>query len=299
MSLSGARLLLSIPSSDSHSGAARSTRTICKMLAGAGMEVRTEPENFRPDILFGYGGLSPDIYRYRLAKKKGIKVVFSLRNWGYLNPTGQELLKSCDAVLSCSRYLAEVYRKEGVESTALPLPMDLQEVVRLKRDPVFFTMVNPNPEKGLLIIAQLVEQMRQRRPDILFRVVDRERVGEPWEIYRNTRVLLVPSLWQEPAGRVAAEALLNGIPPLVSDRGGLPEVCNGGGFIIPVPPDITPHSAAVPISVLEPWLQLIERFKDDEAFYAEECRKSLEASSIYRPEVLAPRYVEFFSRCLR
>jgi hypothetical protein len=32
----------------------------------------------------------------------------------------------------------------------------------------------------------------------------------------DSRVLLAPSLWNEPAGRVVAEALPNAIPPLVS-----------------------------------------------------------------------------------
>jgi glycosyltransferase involved in cell wall biosynthesis len=87
-------------------------------------------------------------------------------------------------------------------------------------------------------------------------------------IYAGTRALLAPSLWQEPAGRVAAEALLNGIPPQVSDRGGLRETCNGAGFYLPIPPEITP------------------------------AQRALEASLIYRPENLASRYVEYFKSIL-
>ena len=54
--------------------------------------------------------------------------------------------------------------------------------------------------------------------------------AQPLEIYLATRALPAPSLWREPAGRVAAEAMPNGIPPLVSDRGRLPETCNGAGL---------------------------------------------------------------------
>jgi glycosyltransferase involved in cell wall biosynthesis len=120
-------------------------------------------------------------------------------------------------------------------------------------------------------------------------------MAQPKEIYVPAKTLLAPSLWQEAAGRVAAEALLNGIPPLVSDRGGLAETCNGAGFYLPIPPGITPNQPVpVAVEVVEPWLDLIERLEDDAEFYRAESERALEASAIYRPENLAPRYVEYF-----
>jgi hypothetical protein len=41
----------------------------------------------------------------------------------------------------------------------------------------------------------------------------------------HTEILLVPSAVNESFGRVAAKASINGIPPVVSDRGALPERC--------------------------------------------------------------------------
>ncbi|MEO7653426.1 MAG: hypothetical protein ABIZ80_23450 [Bryobacteraceae bacterium] len=38
-------------------------------------------------------------------------------------------------------------------------------------------------------------------------------VPKPRDIFQNARILLVPSVWEEPSVRVAAEALVNGIPP--------------------------------------------------------------------------------------
>jgi glycosyltransferase involved in cell wall biosynthesis len=108
-------------------------------------------------------------------------------------------------------------------------------------------------------------------------------------------VLLVPSLWLEPAGRVAAEALLNGIPPIVSDRGGLPEVCNGAGFTLPIPPEITPQAARpVEPEAVVPWLDLIARLEDDEAFYQEKSNRARKAGQIYHPDQLKARYLELF-----
>ena len=401
MNLRGARILLVLPQlpQDPASGAARSTRTMCEMLAGAGGSVRAvattaseraghadavgflrglgidpqihpgrqkgsdrpelefedrgvhyilldvgrrdmhawqkilgaqfdlifdrEMQSFRPDILIAFGGLPGDIRRYERARRRGIRVVFSLRNEGYLNETGRNLLNSVDGILTLSQYLTDMYRTvHGIESTPLPLPMELDDVVAQEREAIFFTMINPSPEKGLMVMARFAEELSLRRPDIPLLVIEsrgsagrlvqagmlggfdlrrHENVmmappmGQPKEIYVATRAVLVPSLWQEPAGRVAAEALLNGIPPLVSDRGGLPETCNGAGFYLPIPPHITPrHAGPVSADVVEPWVELATRLAGDEEFYRAESARALAAGAIYRPENLAPRYISYF-----
>jgi glycosyltransferase involved in cell wall biosynthesis len=403
MSLSGARLLLVLPQlpQDPASGAARSTRTMCEMLAAAGAEVRAvattaseragradslpflrnlgiqptvlpghtadrvrpelefadrgihyrlldvgprgmhawqkvigsqfdrifddELHSFCPDLLLAFGGLPGDVRRYERARRQGVKTVFSLRNLSYV--TGRDLLASMDGVLTPSRFLTDFYHTAiGIESTPLPLPMELDDVVASNRDPIFFTMINPAPEKGLFVMARLAEELGLRHPDIpLLTIESRGSAGklvqagllggfdlrrhenlmmspalaQPKDIFTATRALLVPSLWQEPAGRVAAEALLNGIPPLVSDRGGLPETCNGAGFYLPIPPGITPRqSTPVSADVVEPWIELMSRLASDEEFYREECARALEAGAIYLPEKLQPRYVEYFRNIL-
>ena len=69
-------------------------------------------------------------------------------------------------------------------------------------------------------------------------------VPKPRDIYPNTRVLLVPPVAEEASGRVVAEALVNSVPPLVSDRGGLAESCSGAGFVLSLPRDITVATTA-------------------------------------------------------
>jgi len=403
VNLRGARLLLVLPQlpQDPASGAARSTRTMCEMLAAAGAEVRAvattaseraghadslaylrelgiepvvlpghtanrvrpelefedrgiyyrlldvgrrdmhawqkivgpqfdrlfdhEIHTFRPDLLLAFGGLPGDQRRYERARRQGLRIVFALRNEGYLK--GRDLLASMDGVLTPSQYLTDFYRTAiGIDSTPLPLPMELDDVLAPEHDPIFFTMINPSPEKGLMVMARLAEELSLKRPDIPLLIIESRGSGgklvqagmiagfdlrrhenvmmspalaQPKEIYVATRALLVPSLWQEPAGRVAAEAILNGIPPLVSDRGGLPETCNGAGFYLPIPPEITPrHRVPVPAAVVEPWIDLIVRLEGDADFYRAESQRAREAGRIYLPENLAPRYVEYFRTIL-
>jgi glycosyltransferase involved in cell wall biosynthesis len=55
----------------------------------------------------------------------------------------------------------------------------------------------------------------------------------PQLLFDQIDVLVVPSLWNEPMGRVPLEAASAGIPSIVANRGGLPETVTHGvtGFV--------------------------------------------------------------------
>ncbi|PQO37787.1 glycosyltransferase family 1 protein [Bremerella cremea] len=91
------------------------------------------------------------------------------------------------------------------------------------------------------MFAKIAEVLGKRRPDIPLLVVEGRasvdwlaRTGanlsqanlhrmrntpDPREYLRVTHTMLMPSVWQESFGRVAAEAMMNGIPVIGSDRG--------------------------------------------------------------------------------
>lgn len=50
-------------------------------------------------------------------------------------------------------------------------------------------------------------------------------------IYKECDIVVVPSLWNEPFGQVAVEAMIHGKPVIVSSSGGLPEVIGEGGLV--------------------------------------------------------------------
>jgi len=54
------------------------------------------------------------------------------------------------------------------------------------------------------------------------------------EYIRSALFTIVPSVWEEPFGRVALESVVQAVPVLVTNRGGLPEIVkiSGGGLII-------------------------------------------------------------------
>ncbi|MBN8505267.1 MAG: hypothetical protein J0L58_12405, partial [Burkholderiales bacterium] len=92
----------------------------------------------------------------------------------------------------------------------------------------------------------------------------------------------------EAAGRVAAEALANGIPALVSDRGGLPEMVEGAGTVLPAEgPD-----------ALARWGQALEALADDTHWQAASARAQAVAPR-WRSRQQGPLYAEWFGGLLR
>jgi glycosyltransferase involved in cell wall biosynthesis len=73
-------------------------------------------------------------------------------------------------------------------------------------------------------------------------------------VYEETRLLLVPSVWEEAFGRVAVEAMLNSIPVAASDRGNLAHTVGAGGILVKDPQDI------------EAWVRAIESLDEELAY---------------------------------
>lgn len=277
--------------------------------------------DFRPNIVFTFGGSPEDVVRVDRLRAAGIPVVLGLWNLGYLH-ADRVFFDRYAAIITPSRYLRDVYRLRcGIESTPLPTPIDPGEVVVANHRPIFFTMVNPSWEKGLPIVIRLAEMLGTRRPDLPMLLVESRgtaggviaaaahfgidlrrhenlmfspTVAKAADFLAVTRATLVPSLVSEGSGRVVSESLVAGIPPIVSDRGGLPEEAGEGGFIVPVPDTLGPDQRTVASeAVAGPWLERIEHLADDDV-YATAAARARESGRRFLPEHVAPQYAEVF-----
>ena len=124
-------------------------------------------------------------------------------------------------------------------------------------------------------------------------------VPDPRDFYRQSRVVLMPSLWYESFGRVAAEATLNGIPVLASRRGALAETLSTAGFLFDIPTHYTPQRLVLPTAQeVQPWVDTILRLYDDHDFYRVQRLRCLAAADAWRPEILGKRHEEFFFNVL-
>jgi glycosyltransferase involved in cell wall biosynthesis len=255
----------------------------------------------------------------RRARERRIRCVFTLRNVGYED---RRFFAHVDHVLTTCPYLSDVYRRAiGLRSTGIDSPIewaDVEAPCDLRR---FVTFVNPSRAKGALLFARLADMLGSRRPDIPILVVQsatgaaslNEIKGldfkkyphimaapatrRPSDFFALTRILLVPTVVNESFGRVAAEALINGIPPLVSDRGGMPQTIAGAGRVLALPPSLTVASTEPPTEAeVQPWYDTVCALWDDPVLYAEESRKARAiAESRFAESVMRRRYEEYFT----
>ena len=283
-------------------------------------------DRFKPDVVLTYSSpmLRPVLAQ---AQQRGARTVFYLGNPGYARADVPEL-KFIDEFVVPSQAMADLYRdKRGWQARVLPTlvepPMDGRinlepaRVARRTRER-FVTMVNPEPAKGGLFFLNLVEQARVLAPEVRFRAVQSRCGRDEWAsygvpsaileqvdwlahtqdmggVFEQAALLLVPSLWFEASGRVAAEALLSGVPVLAMRSGGLEEQLNGGGFVFDMPPALkADHFAAPDKKDLHQWVHFIRVLMSDDAVYAQAVRLALKASAMHEALRAKARVVSLY-----
>ena len=118
---------------------------------------------------------------------------------------------------------------------------------------------------------------------------------DPRQFWSVTKVCLMPSLWWENQPLTAIEAMVNGIPVIGSDRGGLPEALGAAGLVLPLPERLTPSGRILPDSEeVGPWVEEIVRLWDDADRLGVHREKSLTESQRWSPEMIEPLHIKFF-----
>ena len=161
------------------------------------------------------------------------------------------------------------------------------------------TMINPHPVKGLDTFLEIARRLPavnfllqeswklddaalatlQQRLEALPNVRFAHRVSDMRSVYRQTRLLIAPSRWEEGFGMVALEAQSCGIPVIASRRGGLPEAVGDGGLLI------DDYSSA------DAWVEAVDSVLSHADRYRAlaECARRHAASETYAPDALARR----------
>ena len=103
----------------------------------------------------------------------------------------------------------------------------------------------------------------------------------------------------ESFGRVAAEAMINGIPVVGSNRGALPEVIGDAGLTLEIPALYTPETRIAPTpEEVEPWVDAIINLWDDATLYNELSAKSQARAERWQPEIIARQYDDVLSELI-
>ena len=259
--------------------------------------------DFRPDVAVIFAGeMNP------LAKALAQSVQ---RIWLYHHSKSRFLDASFQpspawGQMACSSFIADAYAAEHGSRPAVIRPFIRREKYEVPKTGESVLFVNPIPDKGVDIALALAEH----RPDVNFIFLEswsisndsRSRLKERTQRLKNltwrratsdmraafcsTRLVLVPSRWEEAWGRLPGEAYCSGIPVLASAIGGLRESVGSGGRLVS------------PQASVEEWLQHFSAIWDDQQAYAQYARaaRAMAEDEGARPEVCAHRMLEVLGR---
>ncbi len=110
----------------------------------------------------------------------------------------------------------------------------------------------------------------------------REATPDMRSVWARTKLLLMPTIWEECWGRSASEAQVNVLPVVASSRGGLPEAVGPGGVIL---------DAHAPVAE---WAGAVERLMTDAAHYAavSDAARAHAARPEIQPDAVAQRFLQ-------
>lgn len=232
---------------------------------------------FEPDVVFAQLNEAREILA--LAKRHGCRTALYVLDVEH-ETNFLALESEPDVIFAVSDFArGELKTRFGKESHVLYPLVDFDRY-RTDRRGECVTMINPLPVKGAEIALELAGHFPQEHflfvegwgpdPDLVERI---ERLPNATymrkqmdmrTVYERTRVLLVPSQWQEAFGRVVVEAQASGIPVIASRTGGLPEAVGDGGILI----DDYRNPAA--------WLPALRGLLEDRSRYERLSEKAIE-----------------------
>ena len=180
----------------------------------------------------------------------------------------EDLLKSVEKIYCVSEYIRGRFLKgiendrgkvivlhNGIEKTKTSIINKSDHVIYVGR------IVK---EKGVDLFVNAIEKIYQKHSNWKFKIIGSSRLGETklgdnfskniiekfeklgnqafttghvstdevQNIMKKASVIVIPSVWQEPFGLVAAEAMNNGLAIVSSNVGGIPEIIGENGILI-------------------------------------------------------------------
>lgn len=254
-------------------------------------------DRFKPDLVFFYGGSPLDYLISNEARYRGIPVAAYLVNGNYTHTRWQ---RDVDLIITDSQATADYYqRKDGLDVTPVGTFINADAFRAKTHSRTHLLFINPTLEKGAGIVIQVALLLAKQRPDIQLEVVESRgnwqalvkmisaHFGDPQEqlsnvlvtantsdmrpIYGRARLLLAPSLWWESGARVAVEAMLNGIPVICTDHGGLPEMIGNAGLKLKLDKACheAPFTTLPSLDGIENLVKSIIEFYNNESRYSE------------------------------
>ena len=268
-------------------------------------EYRRLLEAEKPDLVLFFDNSLITLLTADEAKRQGVPVAVFLMHG---KNQGHHWHRDVNWMFTDTNATAQMYAaREGYVLEPVGTFVEPSKVLAPSHLRKALTFVNPVPAKGAVLIVQMVLALAQRRKDIQIEIVDTrgtwqtmldqvrtaiggddillnnvtitQNTGDMRSVYARARLLLVPSLWWESGPRVIIEAMMNGVPVIGSDSGGIPEVLGGGGEIFEVPKEyrLAPYMKIFDQSFVDDLIKRVVNYWDDDTFYIEASKRAFGA----------------------
>lgn len=278
--------------------------------------------SIEPEVVVTYGGREFGYAMLTLSRLEGAKVVTTIHNCAYSN---KEYFDGSNLIVVPSEFSVKFYAdRVGIQSKAIPpfLNRSASTWSENRHLREFVTFINPDTNKGICWMIRVLKVMNEMRPDIKFLFVEgragtgflkqighllknidnlywMQNTTNPKDYYERSKIVIVPSFWNETFGRVPVEAMLNGIPVIASDRGSLPEVVGNDGILLNIPAQYTPETMTIPTNQeVMPWVNAIIKLWDDRRFYEQLSNQGRLRAKRWEYDVVADSYDQAFSNLI-
>ena len=178
-------------------------------------------------------------------------------------PIPKNIIPIANSLISAS--MMQRLTKQKIE-IIYPL-VDHEQFFSKEKMPLYITFINPVPEKGVIIAIEIAKRLSDSK--FLFVMgrwpgrsygLDKSwirtiynlpnvEIIEPQtdmrDVYKVTKILLVPSQFIEMFSRVIIEAHMNSIPVIASNTGGIPSTMGKGGILINPKDDISQYVSTI------------------------------------------------------
>ena len=225
--------------------------------------VRRVVEDFEADVAIFQSRLP--IALAAAIDREATRTFIYLRNVETVDLGGAPAALDRTGFLANSHFTAQRFAETDNITADVIHPMIEAETYRVTPARQNVTFINPHPNKGVDVALGVAaacpeipfvfvrgwglspeqEAHLQSHLAALPNVTLRPSTDDMRSVYKDARIVLAPSQWEEAFGRIAAEAQVSGIPVLASAIGGLPEAVGRGGALLPTDAPVEDWAAAL------------------------------------------------------
>lgn len=199
---------------------------------------------FKPDIILTQLNYSHKVIE--IAHRLKLKTVLFIHDNHSYNFLPININNHIDHVIFNSKNTANHFKNYLSCKHSIIYPcIKFENYISTKNNKKYITMINPTDNKGGKILFEIIKNFPKEQFLIVkgWQNIDPKfnnfsnvkilnRQYDMKKIYSETKILLVPSQWEEAFARVVPEAMSNRIPVVASKVGGLIESVGSAGILI-------------------------------------------------------------------